>query len=173
MADFVIKELKFNNIETELKSIGFDESYYRTASKKFKYKNLKIFDLTPAQANILKQTALSCGADCATHREVITGNIKTSDVILGGSNHELTKIAEKLKSQPFKLSKLSDEIISLINNKKQNVTKLVGILNITPDSFSDGGKYFEPVNAWNHILTLIEEGADIIDIGAESTKPFS
>ncbi|HVX65223.1 MAG TPA: dihydropteroate synthase [Bryobacteraceae bacterium] len=52
-------------------------------------------------------------------------------------------------------------------------TLIVGILNITPDSFSDGGKYFDPDRAFAHALELEEQGADIIDIGAESTRPGS
>jgi dihydropteroate synthase len=50
-------------------------------------------------------------------------------------------------------------------------TKIVAILNVTPDSFSDGGKFNSYQNAINHIKQLINEGADIIDIGAESTRP--
>ena len=50
-------------------------------------------------------------------------------------------------------------------------TLLVGVLNVTPDSFSDGGKYFDPDRAFARAVELEEEGADIIDIGAESTRP--
>ena len=49
----------------------------------------------------------------------------------------------------------------------------MGILNVTPDSFSDGGLYFDTQKAINHALSMIEDGADIIDIGGESTRPFS
>ena len=49
----------------------------------------------------------------------------------------------------------------------------MGILNITPDSFSDGGKYLDFNEALKHAHTLIEEGDDIIDIGGESTRPGS
>lgn len=49
--------------------------------------------------------------------------------------------------------------------------KIVGILNITPDSFSDGGKYFNPLDAVERAFEMAEEGADIIDVGAESTRP--
>ena len=52
-------------------------------------------------------------------------------------------------------------------------TLLMGILNVTPDSFSDGGKYLDPDHAYARALELEEEGADIIDIGGESTKPGS
>lgn len=50
-------------------------------------------------------------------------------------------------------------------------TLIMGILNVTPDSFSDGGRYNDIERAVEHALHLIEEGADIIDIGGESTRP--
>lgn len=50
---------------------------------------------------------------------------------------------------------------------------VMGILNITPDSFSDGGKFIEPEVALSHARRMIAEGADIIDIGAESTRPYN
>ena len=59
----------------------------------------------------------------------------------------------------------------LLSKKKQSL--IMGILNVTPDSFSDGGKYLEKNTAINHALEMIDEGADIIDIGGESTRPFS
>lgn len=52
-------------------------------------------------------------------------------------------------------------------------TVLMGVLNVTPDSFSDGGKYSDPDRAFARALELEEQGADIIDIGAESTRPGS
>lgn len=48
---------------------------------------------------------------------------------------------------------------------------LMGILNVTPDSFSDGGRFIESENAVRHGLTLFAEGADLLDIGGESTRP--
>jgi dihydropteroate synthase len=52
-------------------------------------------------------------------------------------------------------------------------TLIMGILNVTPDSFSDGGKYLDPARAVERALQMVEEGADIIDIGGESTRPGS
>ncbi len=172
MSDFIIKELVTGDINKELLNIGFDAGYSNIAAEKFRYKNIKIFDLTPAQANIIKQTAISVGADCGTHRDVITGGIEKSNIILGGSYSQLNKICVKLKEQPFKLSLLADRITVLLN-QKQKKTKIVGVLNITDNSFSDGGKYLEPVAAQKRLIELAEEGADIVDIGAESTKPYS
>ncbi|HBR67917.1 MAG TPA: dihydropteroate synthase, partial [Rhodospirillaceae bacterium] len=48
---------------------------------------------------------------------------------------------------------------------------IMGVVNVTPDSFSDGGQFFNPERAIEHGLRLLEEGADILDIGGESTRP--
>ncbi len=171
MKDFLLREIVGDNLVPELAKIGFDESYRAKAANKYRYKNFKIYPLNPAQANILKQTALSVGADCATHRNVITGKIEESAAILGGSVSELRLISQKLKFQPFSLSKLADKIEELLNADRNRKTKIVGILNVTPDSFSDGGLYTDSDKACRHLVQMIEDGADMIDIGAESTRP--
>ncbi len=51
--------------------------------------------------------------------------------------------------------------------------RIMGIVNVTPDSFSDGGRWAKPEAAIEHALRLVEEGADILDLGAESTRPGS
>lgn len=170
--------------ESELNKIGFDKSYVAKGMEKHNFVSLKIYNLNPAQANILKQTALSSGTDCAVHRDTITGIAKFSDCILSGSVSEVKKICEKLKYQPFSLSKLALQISSLMEGDLQEINVrgnifdwsrplIMGILNVTPDSFSDGGVYFDEKNAVSHALELIENGADIIDIGGESTRPYS
>lgn len=61
-----------------------------------------------------------------------------------------------------------------IRNKEfavENKTYVMGILNVTPDSFSDGGKYQRLDQALNHVERMISEGADIVDVGGESTRP--
>src|SRR6478672_2695779 len=52
-------------------------------------------------------------------------------------------------------------------------TLIMGVLNVTPDSFSDGGKYMDPDRAFARAVELEEQGADIVDVGAESTRPGS
>jgi len=66
------------------------------------------------------------------------------------------------------ISDFNDWLIS-----KEKKSLVMGILNVTPDSFSDGGLYLETQKAVNHALLMIANGADIIDIGGESTRPFS
>ena len=172
MHDFLIKQIYTKNIEAELINIGYDSSYAFKGKEKFEYKNFKIFGITSAQGNIIKQLALSAGADCATHKQVITGQIEKSDCILGGSISQLKTIAKKLQLQPFGLKDLGIKIENIITEpNKEEKTKIMGILNVTPDSFSDGGKYETTEDAVAHLHELINDGADIIDIGAESTKP--
>lgn len=173
MKDFILKEIVTNDVEKELEKIGFDKSYKSVASNKFRYKNIKIYDLSAAQANILKQTALSCGADCATHRETITAKTEKTDCILGGSFSELLTIARKLEKQPFGLKMLAGEIEKFLKEKPFTKPKIVGILNLTPDSFSDGGEFLDYDKAKEHFEYMVNSGADIIDMGAESTKPYS
>jgi dihydropteroate synthase len=60
-------------------------------------------------------------------------------------------------------------INQMIKTKKSPL--IMGILNITPDSFSDGGHFFSPKKAIDHAYQMLDEGADMIDIGGESTKP--
>ena len=172
MGKFLLRQVEYDNIQEELASIEFDSSYRDKIAEKFRYKNIKIYNLCLAQANILKQTALIFGADCAINRNVITGNVEKSDVILCGSYSQLLKIAEKLKLQPFKLAILAKEIEEFLKPSLRK-TKIVGILNVTPDSFSDGGLYNEPSAAIKRLVQLFEDGADIVDIGAESTRPNS
>ena len=174
MKDFTLKTIDNTEILTELENIGFDKSYSNIAQNKYKYLNIKIYDLSIPQANILKQTALSYGCDCAIHKDVLINKIDKTDCILTGSISQIKKIAKSLEYQQFSLNILSERLEEIIRQQQENhKTKLAGILNITTNSFSDGGKYFEKDDAIKHLATMIVEGADIIDIGAESTKPFS
>lgn len=178
---FLIKEINQNFANESIQEVGFDPSYINQVLGKYNFKLLKIFSLTPQQASILKQTALSVGADCAVHREVITCKVEKTDVVLGGSYDQIEKIAKKLKQQPFSLSKLAGCLIENLENNLVSFevrdkvfdwskTYLMGILNITPDSFSDGGEYLALDDAIYKARELVLY-SDILDIGGESTRP--
>ncbi len=170
------------NILKELNSIGFDKTYMEKIQNKYCGNAYKIFNLKPYEANILKQLCLSLGFDCAVNRETITCKCEYTDALIFGSNAQLIKLANKLTFQPFRLKNLSMLIKNTaicnieplrIRNTVFNAKKayVMGILNVTPDSFSDGGKYFDKKKAVEHALQMIAEGSDIIDIGGESTRP--
>ena len=68
------------------------------------------------------------------------------------------------KSAPFKTRQIHHRV---------DTPYMVGILNVTPNSFSEGGLYFDQDKAFQHMLRLFDSGADVIDIGAESTRPHN
>lgn len=181
MNEIIIKKAN-SDIKKELTSINFDKSYINTACSKYKGTAYKIFNLKPFEATILKQACLSLGFDCAVSRETITCNCEYTDCILFGSISQIKKLIDKLKHQPFRLKLIAEELTSKINNETpilkirnnifdRNNEYIMGILNVTPNSFSDGGEYINPDIALNHAIQMINDGADIIDIGGESTKP--
>lgn len=138
---------------------------------------------TPA-ALILKEEMLSKGGDAAIHRDCITGKVDRSDVLLIGSEAVFNRITANLHAQPFSLPGIADDIRRAIKNYhgKPAVpqlpeigerTLIMGILNVTPDSFSDGGQYQDTETAIRHGIRMAEDGADVIDIGGESSRPGS
>ncbi len=171
-----------NNIVKELNKIGFDTSYIVEASSKYEGHLYKIFNLKPHEANILKQLCLSLGFDCAVNRDTIMCKCETTDAIIFATNSQLKKLIKKLYIQPFRLKEIAKELNFQLNEKVESIAiknrifdwsrpYIMGILNITPDSFSDGGNYNSVESALIHCGELIKNGADIIDIGGESTRP--
>ena len=84
----------------------------------------------------------------------------------------------EIKNQSNKIKKKIKEDIKLITRKKKfkglnflNFPILMGVINLTPDSFSDGGKYNKKNSGFNHASYLIKKGCEILDIGGESTRP--
>lgn len=172
---FKVRRILTSNIKEEIKQTGFSASWLDFGVAKHQFLNIKIYDLKPETATIIKQAALSVGADAAVHSGVLDHSAKKSNLILSGTVSQICNIAEKLRGQQFSSPKIADEILKQINifNTGNTLIKpqIMGILNITEDSFSDGGIFIDPKNAINHAYKMIEEGADIIDIGAESTRP--
>lgn len=76
-------------------------------------------------------------------------------------------IAQPAQSAPFRLTLARGQAIELVPHRPL----LMGVVNLTPDSFSDGGRFRTPGQAVEHALRLIDEGAALIDLGAESTRP--
>lgn len=181
MKDEILIKKICGEVKKELESIGFSSDYVDFAKNKYENITFKIFELKPAEANILKQTCLSLGFDAAVNRDAVTCKCEFSDAIINGSVYQIEKLCEKLEQQPFRLKKLSKLLKEKItppkfyeiSGKKFDFKKpyLMGILNVTPDSFSDGGKNFNTQTAIDNALKMIEDGAEIIDIGGESTRP--
>jgi len=169
----------------ELERIGVDPGGVGMMAGKTLTRCIHLAALQCRQANILKQELLSLGGDAAVARGTVACSIKTTDVILIGTDKQLLLLCGKLKSQPFGLAALAVELETLLDTIRRLpetwITSrrtlslerplIMGILNLTPDSFSDGGRFIDPERAIEHALRMEAEGADIIDIGGETTKP--
>ncbi|HAP93015.1 MAG TPA: dihydropteroate synthase [Desulfotomaculum sp.] len=171
----------------EIAGIGADQAGCRLMAPKGVYRVLKVTGLTPVQANILKQEMLAKGAEAAVARGVINGSIQQTSVLLMGTLKQYDALLAKLEMQCFGLPMLAGQIKEVLQNLEGCIpyclycrgkelvlgerTLVMGILNVTPDSFSDGGLFFDPGKAVEQALQMVEEGADIIDLGGESTRP--
>ncbi len=96
----------------------------------------------------------------------------------GKKNQIKTININQLKSLPLRLKKEVLKKIKYIIQKRKKISglnldtfKIFGVLNVTPDSFSDGGKFNKLKQAIKHSKEMISQGADVIDIGGESTRP--
>ncbi|MEA3485574.1 MAG: dihydropteroate synthase, partial [Candidatus Aerophobetes bacterium] len=147
---------------------------------------IKLESISSRAANLLKQEMLGIGADAGIKKEIASFDVKKSDILLMGTESQYKKLIPRLKRQPFGLATIASQLKQALNNfeqrkfvislrdKKLDLRKKVavmGVLNVTPDSFYDGGRYIEQDKALRRVESMIKEGADLIDIGGESTRP--
>lgn len=125
---------------------------------------------TPA-ANILKQDALSIGADLAVPSGVITCEKPEYDCLLIATPKQLKTLAKKERAQPFGLKEVAHKLADLLPAKHVPV-QIMGVINANDDSFFSGSR-FHKEDAVARIKQMIAEGAAIIDIGAVSSRPGS
>lgn len=162
------------DIFEQLQKIGVDKEVLNLLSDKMRFYTFLIEGITPAMGNIIKQSALSRGTDAAINRFVIKGIPESSDVLIGGTKKEFENIYEAMQQQPFKLRNIFKEIVEMIDlTEKKKRMKIMGILNVTPDSFYDGGRYVDAKTAISKGIEMFREGAEIIDVGGESSRPGS
>jgi dihydropteroate synthase len=171
--------------ERELRLINVDSGGIGMMAAKMLTRCVKFTDLQCRQANILKQEMLALGGDAAVARGTVACSIESTDVILIGTEKQLLALCGKLAPQPFGLPTLAAELKKTLQHATQrpqfwrvgrrelSLTRplIMGILNVTPDSFSDGDLYSDQERAIDHALQMVADGADIIDIGGESTRP--
>ena len=133
----------------------------------------------PRQAQYLKEELLSLGGECA-----ISGlnnqDEEMLDALLMGTMAQFKRLTDKLEGQPYGLSPLADELRAALDIQQPDAdrtypwsdgTAVMGILNVTPDSFHDGGEYNAVDDAVARAEAMVEAGVDILDVGGESTRP--
>ncbi len=145
-------------------------------------------DAVPLKAApLLKQELLSVGGDAAHARGVADHSVADSPAVLLATWGQYQHLLPKLRRQPFGLAALADEVERALRAYAGHGPALLpgahrswplggrprvlGVVNVTPDSFSDGGRFLEPAAAVAEAERLVREGADAIDLGAESTRP--
>lgn len=176
-----------NNAKEEIRKIGVDAGAIPWLSPKALHITMKLENLSSFAANIIKQEMLGKGGDAAVNRGVANFSVDKSDVLIMGTYSQYNRLVYKLGMQSGSLKEIAEEIqrtLSVLDKGKPKIfecrkhklsmgekTYVMGILNATPDSFSDGGAYHTVEEAIKRARAMIEEGADIIDVGGESTRP--
>ncbi|KYZ77311.1 dihydropteroate synthase [Anaerosporomusa subterranea] len=173
----------------ELQQLGCDPQGIAIMAAKAIFKTVKIEGVSTKAANLLKQTFLAKGGEVAVARGTADLSIEHTDVLIFATLKQYRLALNQLKQQPWGLPQLAERIENSLRGDaifpmrhyewhdrslsiQPGRTLVMGILNLTPDSFSDGGKYNQVEKAVQHACEMVELGADIIDIGAESTRPY-
>jgi dihydropteroate synthase len=133
----------------------------------------------PRQAQYLKEEMLSLGGECAVSG-LNDQDQENLGVVMMGTMAQFKRLAGKLDGQPYGLAPFATEIRETLSIETQpdrhgypweDGCAVMGILNVTPDSFHDGGEFDDKPDAVARAEEMVEEGADIIDVGGESTRP--
>lgn len=166
------KRISSSHLYEKMLKIGTQEEGAKIMCKKAQDFVFHLYHLRPQALHILKQEALSVGADLATPKDALMCQKNEYEAILLGSYSQIFRIMQKCKIQPFGLKYLSSILFSHLNAPKTQSPKLMAILNLTPDSFYQQSR-FNTQNAISQIKRYIKLGVEIIDIGAASSRPGS
>ena len=153
------------------KELGCDDGGITILARKTKLHTLYIKNMHVGAANILKQDALSIGADLAVPNGVIIAKDKYVDAVLIGTTKHFELLSRKELAQPFGLKNLAKTLKDYVKETNYK-TKIMGVLNANDDSFFQDSR-FNSFEASLKIEKMIEDGANIIDIGAVSSRPGS
>ncbi|WP_276691909.1 dihydropteroate synthase [Acidaminococcus massiliensis] len=146
---------------------------------------LKLLSIRTPAANIIKQEMLSLGGDCVNPKGTINCSLDRVDVILLGNRRQYQALKQKLKTMAgwFGIQGVLDDlqaflepgemVTCLADGRKLTYEKMrvMGILNVTPDSFYAGSRISGEEALLQKAESMLREGADLLDIGGESTRP--
>ena len=174
------------NLRYELKNIGVHQASIETFMNKSAILPLKVLKVRTPAANIIKQEMLACGGDCAVHAGCVVCAQDHSDILLLGTKKHYRLLLQKMAMMPyFGLPKIKEELQSFLENAplktiladnrvlEYDHVVVMGILNITPDSFYADSRVRGIDEVINRAGQMLRDGAEILDIGGESTRPGS
>lgn len=154
-----------------LEALGVEREGIEIMSKKMELFCFYLKDLKTPAVNILKQDALSIGAELAAPSGVITCEKPLYDCILIGTKKHIEILSRKELAQPFGLKNVAKELKKFLSAKTYPL-QIMGIINTNDDSFFEGSR-FVAQDALLKCQKIIDEGASIIDIGPVSSRPGS
>jgi dihydropteroate synthase len=172
--------------EACLKKIGVEPYGIASMGPKMSHLNLLIEGLKPKVSNIIKQEMLSLGGDAAVSRGAVDCSVEKTDVLIMGTEKQVLRFIDKINLQPFGLKMIASDLRELLLNRSRDLfllktprreicissrTLVMGVINATPDSFSDGGAIPDERRGLQQAMMLVGEGADILDVGGESSRP--
>ncbi len=158
------------DVKQHIIDLGVDGGGINILSSKADSYIVHIADLAVGGANILKQDALSVGADLAVPRGTVVASVKRVDCILIANGRQLEKLSKKELAQPFGLKELAYKLQDILKVKKPKTVEIMGVINANDDSFFSGSR-FKDSDAIKTIENMIADGANIIDIGGVSSRP--
>lgn len=167
----VVKQLSIDiDVRKYLKELGVDVGGLNIMSAKAQLYIVSIKALRSAGANVLKQDALSIGADLAVPKGTVMGAKEYVDCLLIGSKKHLKILSHKELTQPFGLKEVAHQLQVILKTEKPRHTQVMGVINANDDSFFEGSR-FKARDAFKQIEVMIDDGAEIIDIGGVSSRP--
>ncbi len=175
-----------------LEELGSDGAGVNIMSRKMVQLAVSVENVQARAAHIIKEVMLSRGGECATPRALLTlDGAERVRVVMIGTLTQFYSAVKNLSLQPFGLKALAEELRRLLRSvapayeEPRSIdacgrelvvggrTLVMGVVNVTPDSFSDGGRFERFEDARARAVEIDRAGADIIDIGGESTRPGS
>ena len=183
MEAYIISDTSETNLKKEMHLCGVSSAGIKLMINKGLFFAIKLTNTDNRGLNILKQESLAAGAETSVSRHVGDFTRGKSDGLLLATKEQIHTLIPKLRNQPFGLKELADTLTAILNNKLptykirsktfnfQKKKYVMGILNITPDSFYDGRRYTSQKAMETKIKQMLKNRVDIIDIGAESTRP--
>jgi dihydropteroate synthase len=178
---------RLSEIAREIERTESDPEGVGIMTRKGRIYPVRLSDVSTKAAPLLKQEILSVGGDSAHARGVADHSIASSSVVLLATWGQYRRAIPKLERQPFGLKELAHEVDRALRAYATHAPRTVpgahgsfllgdyprvmGVLNVTPDSFSDGGRFPEPATAVAAARQMADDGASVVDVGGESTRP--
>ncbi len=179
----MVYRIPLSSLVEEILKLGADPASVPIFRAKSNFLIFKITDVKAPAANIIKQEMLSAGGDAAVHRHVINCRVEISDLILMGTEAQIKKASKKLLQMNYwGLKGVGQSLLEQIRPREmvweirgreydfRKNTYVMGIINVTPDSFFRGSRV-SPETSGEIAEQMQEEGADFIDVGGESSRP--